>query len=168
MEPIGEWTTTDLQRFITQRIPSASFPMPKGLKLDSIAVGKLVVKGSLQTAVEGLYVVRNAQMSNAWQNFGGTFNDFNYWKDPFGVVHLSGVLKNAGGPGQGNLTICFTLPVGYRPPTDIQLPQRATIAGADYGALANITKAGTIQMGVGSVAANVAVANITIEGTFRV
>lgn len=50
---------------------------------------------------------------NSWVNYGGGFNDAAYYKDPFGVVHLRGVIKD-GTDVSG--TALFTLPVGYRPP----------------------------------------------------
>lgn len=47
---------------------------------------------------------------NAWANFGGTRNPAGYYKDPFGVVHLRGLIAS----GTIGLT-AFTLPAGYRP-----------------------------------------------------
>lgn len=47
---------------------------------------------------------------NSWVNFGSGFNPAGYYKDPFGIVHLRGVVKS-GVVG----TDIFTLPIGYRP-----------------------------------------------------
>lgn len=47
---------------------------------------------------------------NGWSSFGGAFPNAQYYKDPFGVVHLRGVVKG------GNVAYAmFTLPIGYRP-----------------------------------------------------
>lgn len=47
---------------------------------------------------------------NSWVNYGTPYRDAGYWKDPFGVVHLRGVIKD------GTLAAtAFTLPSGYRP-----------------------------------------------------
>jgi hypothetical protein len=49
---------------------------------------------------------------NNWVNYGGGFNNAGYYKDPFGVVHLRGLIKD----GTTTLgTALFTLPTGYRP-----------------------------------------------------
>lgn len=47
---------------------------------------------------------------NSWVNIATTYTDAAYWKDPFGIVHLRGLVKD----GVVGSTI-FTLPVGYRP-----------------------------------------------------
>ena len=47
---------------------------------------------------------------NSWVNSGAPFNPAGYYKDPFGIVHLRGLVKS-GTVG----TDIFTLPVGYRP-----------------------------------------------------
>jgi len=54
--------------------------------------------------------VGNAQFTSGWTNFGGTNESAQYMKDPWGFVHLGGVVKG-GSPG----TNIFTLPTGYRP-----------------------------------------------------
>jgi hypothetical protein len=55
---------------------------------------------------------------NSWVNFGSGFNNAGYWKDPFGVVHLRGLVKS----GTGIPSTIFTLPAGYRPPAQEILP----------------------------------------------
>jgi hypothetical protein len=47
---------------------------------------------------------------NSWVNFGGGFNNAGYYKDPFGVVRLRGMVKSG---VVGNAV--FNLPAGYRP-----------------------------------------------------
>jgi len=53
-----------------------------------------------------------------WANFGAGHNTVGFYKDPYGVVHLKGVVKwtNAGqsAPGGCGWPI-FQLPEGYRP-----------------------------------------------------
>ena len=49
---------------------------------------------------------------NSWVNYGAGFHSAGYYKDPLGVVHIRGLIKD------GTVTIgttLFTLPVGYRP-----------------------------------------------------
>jgi hypothetical protein len=48
---------------------------------------------------------------NGWVNFGGGNGTARFWRDPLGVVHLAGIVKN---PSAVANTI-FTLPEGYRP-----------------------------------------------------
>lgn len=47
---------------------------------------------------------------NSWVNFGAGFNNAGYYKDPFGVVHLRGFIKD-GTSG----SVMFVLPAGSRP-----------------------------------------------------
>lgn len=49
-------------------------------------------------------------LKGEWQDYAAECGVFNYYKDPFGIVHIEGGLKN-GTFG----AIAFTLPVGYRP-----------------------------------------------------
>lgn len=49
---------------------------------------------------------------NGWENFSPSFQPTAYYKDEFGVVHVTGFVKN-GSIAYG--TAIFTLPVGYRP-----------------------------------------------------
>lgn len=47
---------------------------------------------------------------NAWAVYGASFTPPGYYKDPDGVVHLRGLIKD----GTVGL-VAFTLPPGYRP-----------------------------------------------------
>lgn len=47
---------------------------------------------------------------NSWANLGSGFETAGYLKDPFGFVHLKGVIA-----GGATGTVAFTLPAGYRP-----------------------------------------------------
>lgn len=47
---------------------------------------------------------------NSWVNFGAPYNSAGYYKDPFGIVHMRGMLAN----GVMGSTM-FNLPIGYRP-----------------------------------------------------
>lgn len=51
---------------------------------------------------------------NNWVNYGDGYSEVSYWKDSLGCVHLKGTIKN----GITN-SICFTLPMGYRPINNI-------------------------------------------------
>ena len=59
-----------------------------------------------------------------WANYGSDFNTAAFRKDPWGVVHLKGLVKASDVPGEGNEvcdagdaidTIIFQLPSGFRP-----------------------------------------------------
>lgn len=58
-----------------------------------------------------LYTV--TAFTNSWVNYGQTWKSAAYWKDPFGIVHLEGLIKS-GSVGSA----AFTLPLGYRPSAD--------------------------------------------------
>jgi hypothetical protein len=78
---------------------------------------------------------------NSWVNYGGAFNPAGYWKDPFGVVHLRGLVKS-GTVGQA----IFTLPKGYRPANT----EAISVASADAFGELRIDGTGNIVAFVGS------------------
>jgi hypothetical protein len=51
-------------------------------------------------------------VANGWSNYGSNFETAAYRKDPFGVVHLRGLVTRASGAPSGPIV---TLPPGYRP-----------------------------------------------------
>lgn len=52
--------------------------------------------------------------SNGWANFGGLTQNLEFRKDPLGKVQVRGRVMN------GTSGVIFTLPVGYRPPFNVQ------------------------------------------------
>jgi hypothetical protein len=50
--------------------------------------------------------------TNGWGNYGSVWEVAGYRKDPFGIVHLRGLVTRASGAPAGNIAI---LPAGYRP-----------------------------------------------------
>lgn len=83
---------------------------------------------------------------NSWVNYGSTAATAAYYKDPFGVIRMKGLVKN----GTANQPI-FQLPVGYRPSKDLYIasfgdPQTIayTLISASSGDVyAGITATGT-------------------------
>lgn len=75
---------------------------------------------------------------NGWLNYGTPFNNAEFYKDPLGVVHLRGLIKN------GTLnTVAFVLPAGYRPVTTYMFWQCSFLgsyisARIDIGATGNV------------------------------
>ena len=68
---------------------------------------------------------------NGWASFGANY-PVTYWKDAFGVVHLSGGLKN-GTVSEGIASVpIFTLPAGYRPALVQYVPVVSTEGGPGY------------------------------------
>lgn len=55
---------------------------------------------------------------NSWVNYSSTYAPAGYYKDPWDVVHLRGMIKD-GTVGAINGT-AFTLPAGYRPEYDLK------------------------------------------------
>jgi hypothetical protein len=64
-------------------------------------------------ALEGVHIVGAAgepAFENSWTNYDAAYESAGFWKDPFDVVHLQGLVEAGTVPA----TI-FTLPEGYRP-----------------------------------------------------
>lgn len=79
---------------------------------------------------------------NSWENYGGGlgYHPAAFFKDPFGIVHLTGLIKN------GMTGVVFTLPSGYRPATT----ESGVAVDGDYAtkpAFYNISAAGVFTAG---------------------
>ena len=65
--------------------------------------------------VEGLHLVGGAGepvFQGAWVKYDTSFDPPGFWKDPWGTVHLQGMLKSGAVGPASNI---FVLPTGYRP-----------------------------------------------------
>ena len=80
---------------------------------------------------------------NSWVNYGGEFNTAGYYKDPFGRVHLRGLIKD-GTATAG--TVLFVLPSGYRPSATEVCSTLSNAAAADVQVAAN----GDVKILIGS------------------
>lgn len=78
---------------------------------------------------------------NSWVNYGGADATAAFYKDPFGRVHMRGLVKSGTVPA-----VAFTLPVGYRPPKSEYF---ATVANSAFGAL-DVGSSGDIYIRTGS------------------
>lgn len=63
---------------------------------------------------EPFFVANGGEHSLAWRNFGPSHNQAAFYKDPYGVVHLRGLVACTGTACTG-ATLIFGLPEGYRP-----------------------------------------------------
>lgn len=79
---------------------------------------------------------------NSWVNFYADGNKARFRKDPFGVVHLEGIIKD----GTMNAT-AWTLPVGYRPVG--REHYFSTPSNGAHG-ITQVTPAGAVLINVGS------------------
>lgn len=90
--------------------------------------------------VEAPHVVGDSgepAFQNSWINYDtATFRGARFWKDPMGVVHLEGLVKN----GAAAPSTVFTLPAGYRPGNGLIFAVIAnnTIARVDVAPTGNI------------------------------
>jgi hypothetical protein len=114
-DKIGDWTQTVLVKFIRdlfQNQPPDFLPL---LKAEEIQVTRKITLG------ESIVMIREPSFrkiggtgqpafANSWVNFGSNWADAAFWRDPFGIVHLRGLIKS-GTVGSA----AFTLPPGFRP-----------------------------------------------------
>jgi hypothetical protein len=78
---------------------------------------------------------------NGWANYGAGFAPAGFWKDPYGVVRLRGMIAS-GSPA----TVAFVLPPGYRPSLPIY---PAAITGSAYRTM-SISPNGNVTVGSGT------------------
>lgn len=112
---IGEWSTTQLVKFIKDILENQP---PRNLPTvrigDARIDGTLGLKGRVTFPGDPDFHLISATgepaFTNAWVNWGAPNFAAGYWQDPFGFVHLQGVIKT-GVVGSA----AFTLPPGLRP-----------------------------------------------------
>lgn len=78
----------------------------------------------------------NAAFEGTWTNYGAGYESAGYYKDPFGRVHLTGVIKS----GTIN-TAAFILPGGYRPKARLIFVNQA---GEDTGFRIDVAGDGSV------------------------
>ena len=102
--------------------------------VDNTSDANKPVSTAQQTALDlkankALPALTAPNFSNSWVDYGGAFQTAGYYKDEFGMVHLSGVVKN------GTIgTAIFTLPAA-----DMQFP----VASSGYGSC-RVTSSGSV------------------------
>ena len=119
-QDIGQavWTPqfqTLLTKFIQdlfQNQPPSFLPV---LKAEEIQVDRrLILRDTVQLTNQPNFrkVGETGQpaFANSWANYGAGWGDAAFWKDPFGWVHLRGLIKTGTVP-----SAVFTLPPGFRP-----------------------------------------------------
>ena len=112
---IGDWSTTQLVKFIKDILENQPpRNLPTAVIGDAQITGSLALGGTVTFPGNPNFHLIGAAgepgFDNSWVNWGAPNFDAGYWKDPFGFVHLQGVIKS-GTVGDSS----FTLPPGLRP-----------------------------------------------------
>lgn len=140
-ETIGNWTPTTLVKQLRDYLETQPIQFLEKLRVDKLQVETLLnLKPTTITLLTSTaFTVVGAQgapgFTNSWVAFGAGSATPGYWKDPFGFVHLKGVIKT-GTVGSA----AWTMPPGYRPPEKQEL---ATISNGAIG-LVVINTDGTV------------------------
>jgi hypothetical protein len=92
--------------------------------------------------------------TNSWVNYGNGYSNAGYYKDPFGIVRLRGMIS-----GGTMAFAAFTLPSGYRPETKLLC---STISNAAAGRV-DIGTDGTVTVFTPSTNAWVSLEGITFR-----
>jgi hypothetical protein len=140
-QQIGEWTQSELSKYIRDLFQNSPPDFLPFLKAEEIQVyKKLVLRDNIEWLLDKTFRKVGSQgapaFANSWVNFGSNWADAAYWKDPFGVVHLRGLIKSG---TVGNTA--FTLPPGYRPGVNETF---STISNAAVGRVDCLTS-GAVQ-----------------------
>lgn len=130
---IGNWDQATLIRFLRDFQDQQPQQFFSKLRIDQLQVDSLMNLKPTQITLltENDFNVVGAQgappFQNSWVAWGAGEAVPGYWKNPFGFVHLKGVIKS----GTIN-TVAFTLPPGYRP------AEKQTIAALSNGAIGRL------------------------------
>jgi hypothetical protein len=85
-------------------------------------------------------------LQNGWVNYGGVYQTAVYWKDPFGMVHITGLITS-GTTTTG--TQVALLPVGYRPAASQIFSTPSADSGHAHMARVDVSSTGSITTNVG-------------------
>ena len=141
-ETIGNWSQSTLIRFLRDFQDQQPQTFVQKLRIDQLQVDSLLnlrptaISLLTSTAFNVVGAQGSPPFENSWVAWGAGEAVPGYWKDPFGFVHLKGVIKSG---TVGNTA--FTLPPGYRP------PEKQTFATISNGAIGrvDITTSGQVQ-----------------------
>jgi hypothetical protein len=114
-DKIGEWTTTQLVKFIRDLLQNAPPDFLPLLKAEEVEVFKqLTIRDKVAVTREAAFreIGKPGQptFSNGWVNFAGGWRPAGFWRSPFHMVYLRGLIKS-GTVGQA----AYTLPPAFRP-----------------------------------------------------
>jgi hypothetical protein len=117
-EPISQWDTTRLIRFVKDLFERDPPTAIGSTTIENLAIASmLIVQDQIRfTRDPNFHAIGGTGepvFENSWVNWGSPYNPASFWKDPFGFIHLQGVIKS-GTVG----STAFTLPVGSRPVAD--------------------------------------------------
>jgi hypothetical protein len=112
---IGDWSAGELVKYIRDLFQNSPPDFLPFLKAEEIQVyKKLVLRDDLEWLIDKSYKniggVGSPAFANSWANYGSGYVNAGYWKDPFGIVHLRGMISSG---TVGNSA--FTMAPGYRP-----------------------------------------------------
>ncbi len=86
----------------------------------------------------------NSVLGCTWQNYGGEYDTAGFYKDPYGVVHLKGLIKavdasatSACSTSESAHVAPFSLPPGYRPAKRMEYAVIANDALGRVGVIGN-------------------------------
>ena len=98
-------------------------------------------------------------LTGSFANNGGGFETVAYLKDPFGFVHIKGVLTLT---GTTSGTVAFTLPAGYRPGATTQHPAGGAASATSIpGAVCEVGTSGQATIYYTSGCVSVGLSGIT-------
>ena len=130
----GSIARKDLSTGVRAELSESAKPGPQGPAGPAGPQGPAGAKGANGAVPVPEAPKRITSFLNDWVQFGLVSTDYpvTYWKDGFGVVHLSGGLKD-GTVSDGVASVpIFTLPAGYRPATVQYVPVVSTGGAPDY------------------------------------
>lgn len=124
-----------------------------GIEFDTgQSVWPLGIAAPLTQAVEPWHQVGAAgepAFLNGWVNYGTGYATAAFWKDPFGIVHLRGMIKS-GTVANSAAGYVFNLPPGYRPVDNTQTKIFAVNSNDVFGEVKIDPSNGAVVVSAGS------------------
>lgn len=144
-ETIKDWTPSTLTKWLRDVLNNNPPDFLPNLNAVNVtATGNLRVKDKMEYTKEARFrkIGGTGQPAflNSWVNYDTTpgWQHAGFWKDPLGIVHLRGLVKN-GTPG----SMIFILPPGHRPVSGSEI--FATVATSAFGEIRVHSDGGVIH-----------------------
>ena len=116
----------------------------EALKAIEIAIRNLAQRiRDLENREVKLQAWQTPTLAGLWTNLGAPNATVQYWKDPYGIVHLKGTVTGGAFPSE-----IMTLPAGYRPDATLVwlVPDTAVITVESDGSVNAVTGTATVAL----------------------
>lgn len=116
---ISDWTISTLTKFVKDILNNEPRRFAPSLSVEDLTVTRKLTLEDEISFPQNWHIIGSTgepAFSGNWTNYGSPYAKAAYYKDAAGFIRFTGIIKATGAGDVG--TAAFTLPPGFRPPTD--------------------------------------------------